>query len=79
MRLDHSAGAWLPSPAAADAPQRGPELTRLGAHLSRQLGGRLTVALGVDNLTDLRTADESPLTTYAEPPRAWRLALVGHW
>jgi outer membrane receptor for ferrienterochelin and colicins len=29
----------------------------------------------VDNLTDTRLSDESPLLTYAEPPRAWRVAL----
>jgi outer membrane receptor for ferrienterochelin and colicins len=79
LRLDHSAGEWLPAPVATQAPQRGPELTRVGAHLSRQLGGRLTLTLGVDNLTDLRPADESPLITHAEPPRTWRLALVGRW
>jgi outer membrane receptor for ferrienterochelin and colicins len=79
LRLDHSAGEWLPAPVATQPPRRGPELTRLGAHLARQLGDRLTLTLGVDNLTDLRPADESPLVTHAEPPRTWRLALVGRW
>jgi hypothetical protein len=33
----------------------------------------------VDNLTDLRPADRSPLYTHAEPPRTWKLALTGRW
>jgi outer membrane receptor for ferrienterochelin and colicins len=39
----------------------------------------LELALGVDNLTDLRLADESTLFLQAEPPRTWRLTLRGRW
>jgi hypothetical protein len=35
--------------------------------------------VGVDNLTDTRLSDESPLYTYAEQPRTWRLALRARW
>ncbi len=79
LRLDHTSGEKLPQPVATLPPQRGPELTRIGAHLARRLSDRIELSLGVDNLTDLRPADESPLYTQAEPPRTWRLALTGRW
>lgn len=79
LRLDHTSGETLPQPVATLPPQRGPELTRIGAHLARRLSDRIELSLGVDNLTDLRPADESPLYTQAEPPRTWRLALTGRW
>jgi len=56
-----------------------PNLTRVSAQVTRALGPNLEASLGVDNLTQLRLADESPLFTWAEAPRTWRLALRGQW
>jgi hypothetical protein len=33
----------------------------------------------VDNLTDVRLAERSPLFAQAEPPRTWRATLRGRW
>ena len=59
--------------------QRAPDLTRMGAQVSRELDHGLTLSAGVDNLGQLRLAEESPLFTGAEPPRTWRIALRGQW
>ena len=56
-----------------------PDLTRVSAQVQRALGDRLSLSLGVDNLTALQLADQSPLFTWAEAPRTWRLALRGQW
>lgn len=79
LRLDHSAGELLPAALAGRPPERGPDLTRVGAHVARELTKQLDVSLGVDNLTDLDPADKSALYTHAEPPRTWRLALRGRF
>jgi outer membrane receptor for ferrienterochelin and colicins len=79
LRLDHTGAQWLPSAARGAPPLRSPDLTLLGAHLARDLGASLTLSLSVDNLTDLRPQDKSPLFTHAEAPRTWKLALGGRW
>ncbi|MBX3635152.1 MAG: TonB-dependent receptor [Rubrivivax sp.] len=79
LRADHSSGQWLPSATVGAPAERAPSLTQLGASLSRGLPGGLEASLGVDNLTDLRPAERSPLYTHAEPPRTWRLSLRGTW
>ena len=61
------------------APQPVPTLTLLGAQAQWQITPVVELGVGVDNLTDTRLSDESPLFTYAEPPRTWRLALRVRW
>ena len=39
----------------------------------------LELALGVQNLGDVRLAEKSALFTHVEPPRTWRLTLRGRW
>jgi len=56
-----------------------PDLTRVSAYAARDLGHGLELSAGVDNLTQLRLADESPLFTGAESPRTWRVTLRGRW
>jgi hypothetical protein len=34
---------------------------------------------GVDNATDVVLSRRSPLFTYSEAPRTWRVALQGRW
>ena len=54
-----------------------PGLTRVSAQVTRQRTPALSLSLGVDNLGNLRLADESPLFTWAEAPQTWRLGLRG--
>jgi outer membrane receptor for ferrienterochelin and colicins len=56
-----------------------PSTTLLNAYLIRALSAGLELALNVDNLSNLRLADESLLFQQAEAPRTWRLALRGRW
>ena len=51
----------------------------IGAQVVRTLPAGLELTLGVDNLTDVRLSEKSPLFQQAEPPRTWRLALRGLW
>jgi len=60
-------------------PQPGPAITLLGAHAQWRITPAIELGLGVDNLTDVRLSEQSPLFTYAEAPRTWRLALRGRW
>ena len=60
-------------------PQPVPTLTLLGAQAQWQITPVVELGVGVDNLTDTRLSDKSPLFTYAEPPRTWRLALRTRW
>ncbi len=75
----HSRDQVLASTTPGQALQAAPDLTRMAAQVSRELGHGLTVSAGVDNLTNLRLAEESPLFTGAEAPRTWRVALRGRW
>ena len=77
VRAEYSADQMLP-PASGPA-QRAPDVTLLGAHLARTLSPHWELTLGVDNLTDVRLADESPLFTHVELPRTWRVALRGRF
>ena len=79
LDAQYSAGQVLASTVPGQPLQPAPELTRVGAHVSHELGRGLELSAGVDNLTKLRLASESPLFTGAEPPRSWRIALRGRW
>ena len=79
LRMDYSAGQWLPAATVGAPDAKAPELTMLGAFVQRELGHGLTLGLRVDNLSNLRPADESPLFTHAEAPRTWTLSLSGRW
>ena len=77
LRAEHHAGQLI-APATVGQPlQPLPDLTRLSAQVTRQLNKALSLSLGVDNLGNLRLADESPLFTWAEAPRTWRVTLRG--
>ena len=79
LRADHHAGQLIASTTVGQPLQPLPDLTRVSAQVSRELGAGLTATLGVDNLTQLQLAEKSPLFTWAETPRTWRLALRGVW
>jgi outer membrane receptor for ferrienterochelin and colicins len=79
LRVEHQADRLLPAPAVAAPPERAPSITLVGAHLMRRLPLGFELTLGVDNLTDVRLAERSPLFAQAEPPRTWRATLRGSW
>ncbi len=91
-RLDWTRGPWtagllvtssygqlLASTVPGQAPQSVPGITLLGAQAQWQVTPFVELGVGVDNLTDQRLSDASPLFTYAEQPRTWRLALRTRW
>jgi outer membrane receptor for ferrienterochelin and colicins len=78
-RAEYAAGELFPAAIVGAPSQPAPSTTLVNAYLIRALPAGLELALGVDNLTNLRLADESSLFQQAEPPRAWRLALRGRW
>jgi outer membrane receptor for ferrienterochelin and colicins len=88
LRLDWEGGAWRAGLRADSAQdqllaalvpgqplQPVPAVTLVGAQAWWQVDRNLELAAGVDNLTDTRLSDKSPLFIYAEPPRTWRLSL----
>ncbi|MBL8345978.1 MAG: TonB-dependent receptor [Rubrivivax sp.] len=78
-RLDHASSQLLAAAVAGQPPQQVPSLTSMAASLGRRLEPGLDLELGVSNLSDLNLAKRSPLFTWAEAPRTWRLAVRGHW
>jgi outer membrane receptor for ferrienterochelin and colicins len=79
LRLDSASGTRLASATRGAADVEAPDLTLLGAQVQRTLGPGLTLALRVQNLTDLRPADKSALYTHAEAPRTVSLSVSGTW
>ena len=77
--VEHARDQLLPAATANTPPQRVPDVTLLGAHVTCRLGEGLEASLGVRNLTDLRLADKSPLYTQVEVPRTIRLTFRGRW
>lgn len=69
----------LASAVPGQPPQQGLSLRVLGAQAQWQVTPTLGLGVGVDNLSDERLCDKSPLFTYAEPPRTWRRALRVLW
>ena len=59
--------------------QRAPDLTFVSLHGAYAVRKGLELRAGVDNVTDVNLARKSPLFTYAEQPRTWRLALYAQW
>jgi outer membrane receptor for ferrienterochelin and colicins len=79
VQVEHTGDQLLPA-ATVNAPaQPVPDLTLIGAFVGCNLPGGLEVTLGVRNLTNVRLAEKSPLFTYAEAPRSWRMTYRGRW
>ncbi|MDO8419855.1 MAG: TonB-dependent receptor [Rubrivivax sp.] len=92
VQLDWEQGRWragasaeysgdqvMPSLTAGAPSEPVGDVTLVGAHVSRTLPWGLELALGVQNLGDVRLAEKSPLFTHVESPRTWRLTLRGRW
>ncbi len=91
-RLDWTRGAWdaglhvestsgqLLAPLVAGGPlQPVPAVTLVGAQVRWRATPAVDLGFAVDNLTDVRLADKSPLFLFAETPRTFRLSLRGRW
>jgi outer membrane receptor for ferrienterochelin and colicins len=79
LRLDRSSAQLLASTLPGQPLQPVPAITMLGANAGRSLGANLTLDLGVSNLGNTQLSERSPLFTWAEAPRTWRLSLRGQW
>ncbi|MDP1648955.1 MAG: TonB-dependent receptor [Rubrivivax sp.] len=77
--VEYSADQRLPALTTGAPAEAVGAVTLLGAQVSRTLPWGLELALGVQNLGNVRLAEKSPLFTHVEPPRTWRLALRGRW
>lgn len=79
LRGERSSGQLL-APATAGQPLLAvPAVTLSSASLGRSLGPQLDLDLGVSNLGNTSLAERSPLFTWAEAPRTWRLSLRARW
>ncbi len=78
-RLDHVGPQKLAAAVAGQPAQEAPSLRMMTASIGQRLGGGLDLEFGVNNFEDLSLARRSPLFTWAEPPRTWRLTLRGRW
>lgn len=79
LRGERHVGQLLASTVAGQPPQPVPGVTMLSAWAGADLGHGLDLGFGVDNLDNVSLARVSPLFTYAEAPRTWRLSLRGRW
>lgn len=79
LRVEHVRGLVLASLIAGQAAQVVPPFTVSQLHFQLRLSPSLDLGVAVDNLTDIRLADVSPLFTYAEVLRTWRISLRGRW
>ncbi|MEH0167634.1 TonB-dependent receptor plug domain-containing protein [Roseateles microcysteis] len=79
LRVDRVMDQTIASPVVGQAPLPLPDLTQISAQLSRKLSRQLDLSLGVNNAGNTILAQKSPLFTWAEAPRTWRLSLRGQW
>ena len=79
LRVEHQRNQLLASAVPGASYQAVPPLTRASVYSVRELGHGLELSAGIDNLTNLKLANKSPLFTWTEMPRTWRVALRGRW
>jgi outer membrane receptor for ferrienterochelin and colicins len=79
LRVDSSAGMVLASGVPNQPPQPAPDTSIVSAYAAVALTPELDFTFGVSNLNNLNLTDKSPLYTWAEAPRTWRVGLRGHW
>ncbi|MBH9552114.1 TonB-dependent receptor plug domain-containing protein [Inhella gelatinilytica] len=92
VRLDYRADAWsaglawerqarlyLASSTAGQPPQAVPRLNQINLYATLRLSPQIRLRAGVDNLGNLRLAEKSPLFSYEELPRSFRLGVEARW
>lgn len=75
LRADHHHGQVIANTALGQPALALPDITRAAAYAQWRVDTHWTLDAGVDNLTQVRLVDKSPLFTWAETPRTWRVAL----
>ena len=79
LRVERQQGLLLATSVVGQAPQPVPSTTMVSAQAGFDIAPGLNLSLGVNNLGNLNLAEKSPLFSYAETPRTWRLTLRGRW
>lgn len=79
LAWENQTGLHLASSVAGQPAQRMVPLNLVNLHASWQLHPQLRLRAGLDNATDVRLAAKSPLFSYEELPRTWRLGLELRW
>ncbi|RVT88700.1 TonB-dependent receptor [Inhella crocodyli] len=79
VALEHQGGLRLASAVVGQPPQAVRSLTFVHLHAKVPVTAHMAVRLGLDNATNLRLAERSPLFSYEDLPRTLRLTLEGRW
>ncbi len=79
LRLDHVRGLLLATTTVGAPAQAVPATTTASAYGAWALSRSLELGAGIDNLTNLRLADESPLYVQAIAPRTFRASITARW
>jgi outer membrane receptor for ferrienterochelin and colicins len=79
VRVESSSDMLLPAGAPGQPPQPVPDSCRVGAQVAVDVTPALAVSLGVSNLRNEDLARKSPLYTWTDAPRTWRMTLRGQW
>jgi outer membrane receptor for ferrienterochelin and colicins len=79
VRVESSSGMLLPSGVAGPAPQPVPDSCRVSAQIAVDVTPALSVNFAVSNLGNEDLARKSPLYTWTDAPRTWRMTLRGQW
>lgn len=79
VHVEHTRGLLLATTVVGQPPQPVPAFALVGAQLQWHLSPAFDAGVAVDNIGNVRLADKSPLFTYAETPRTWRISLRGRW
>jgi outer membrane receptor for ferrienterochelin and colicins len=79
VRVESSAAMLLATGVANQPPQPVPDTHSVSAHAAVTLTPELELSFGVSNLNNLNLSDKSPLYTWADAPRTWRVGLRGRW
>jgi outer membrane receptor for ferrienterochelin and colicins len=79
VRVESSAAMLLATGVANQPPRPVPDTQSVSAYAAVTLTPELELSFGVSNLTNLNLSDKSPLYTWADAPRTWRVGLRGRW
>lgn len=79
LAVEHQGGLRLASAVVGQPPQAVRSLTFVHLHAKVPVSANLAFRLGLDNATDVRLAQRSPLFSYEDLPRTLRLTLEGRW
>lgn len=79
VRVESSSDMLLAGSVAGQPPQPVPDSTRVSAQIAVDVTPALTVNFAVANLGNEDLARKSPLYTWTDAPRTWRMTLRGQW